>query len=420
MPGSIIKAIARCGVQNPVILLDEIDKLTESPLGNPAAALLELLDPEQNKTFKDHYLDVPFDLSQVFWVCTSNSLSMPAPLLDRLEIIGISGYTESEKLEIAKRYLIPKQRKRNAMESPFLLNITDDALRTTIRDYTAESGVRGLERRIAQVCRWAVLVCSDIRDENVEDVKSCLKESEFVVGPAQVKKLMGISANHDPMHSVGGVVGIAIGLAVTGVGGRVLFVEASKSQGKGKIQVTGQLGSVMSESVYAAFSFIKARASERGTDIASKLAHVDFEKIDLHVHFPDGATPKDGPSAGVAIVLAITSVLAGVPCRDDSCCTGEISLHGLVLPIGGVKEKVLAAHRQGLKHVFLPAANKQHVDLDVPEDVKKDIAIHFVQEIDEVLSWHFGWKFDRKELISRNLVPVESGSARLKTFFSRL
>ncbi|MDG6881110.1 Lon protease [Phocoenobacter uteri] len=367
MPGQLIQKMAKVGVKNPLFLLDEIDKMAQDMRGDPASALLEVLDPEQNKAFNDHYLEVDYDLSDVMFVATSNSMNIPSALLDRMEVIRLSGYTEDEKMNIALKHLVAKQKKNNGLKEKEL-TIEDSAILDIIRYYTREAGVRSLEREIAKICRKAV--------------KSLVLD----------KKLKSITVNSDNLNDYLGVkrfdygkmdtqnrIGEVTGLAWTEVGGDLLTIETASVVGKGKFSFTGSLGDVMKESIQTAMVVVRARAEKLG--IAS-----DFhEKRDIHVHVPDGATPKDGPSAGIAMCTALISTLTGNPVRADVAMTGEISLRGKVLPIGGLKEKLLAAHRGGIKTVIIPKENEKDLE-EIPENAKQALSIYAVETIDEVLS----------------------------------
>ena len=366
LPGKLIQKMAKVGVKNPLFLLDEIDKMASDMRGDPASALLEVLDPEQNTTFNDHYLEVDYDLSDVMFVATSNSMNIPGPLLDRMEVIRLSGYTEDEKLNIAMRHLLAKQIERNGLKKGEL-TVEESAILDIIRYYTREAGVRGLEREISKICRKAV--------------------KNLLVNP----KLKSITVNSDNLHDYLGVkrfefgkadtqnrIGEVTGLAWTEVGGDLLTIETASVVGKGKLTFTGSLGDVMKESIQAAMTVVRARAEKLG--INSEF----HEKRDIHIHVPDGATPKDGPSAGIAMCTALVSCLTGNPVRADVAMTGEISLRGKVLPIGGLKEKLLAAHRGGIKTVLIPKENVKDLE-EIPENVKQNLAIHAVETIDEVL-----------------------------------
>lgn len=367
LPGKLIQKMAKVGVRNPLFLLDEIDKMGMDNRGDPASALLEVLDPEQNSHFSDHYLEVDYDLSDVMFVCTSNSMNIPGPLLDRMEVIRIPGYTEDEKLNIAQRYLIPKQMKANGLKDSEV-TIEASAIRDIIRYYTREAGVRGLEREIAKICRKVVTlhvkgnkVSADvITSESLEDL---LGVHKFDFGKAESKDQIGQ----------------VTGLAWTQVGGELLTIEATAVVGKGRIIKTGSLGDVMQESIQAALTVVRSRSQALG------IAPDHHEKVDIHIHVPEGATPKDGPSAGIAMCTALVSVQTAIPVRADVAMTGEITLRGEVLRIGGLKEKLLAAHRGGIKTVIIPADNERDLK-EIPENIKEDLVIKPVKWIDEVLA----------------------------------
>lgn len=365
MPGKIIQCMKKAKSSNPLFMLDEIDKLGSDFRGDPASALLEVLDPEQNANFNDHYLEVDYDLSDVMFVCTANTLRMPQPLLDRLEVIRIPGYTEEEKLEIAKRHLIPKQRKAHGLKEEEW-SISDEALIDLIRYYTREAGVRNLEREIANLARKSL---REILVEGKKSVKITRKNLEKYAGVRRYR--FGEAELEDQ-------IGVTTGLAWTEVGGELLQVEAVTVPGKGKMTVTGKLGEVMQESVQAARSWVRSRATELG------IPYETFEKTDIHIHVPEGATPKDGPSAGVAMVTSIVSVLTRIPVKASVAMTGEITLRGRVLPIGGLKEKLLAALRGGLKTVIIPKENEKDL-AEIPESARKKLEIVPVATIDEVL-----------------------------------
>ncbi|MDH5738014.1 MAG: endopeptidase La, partial [Gammaproteobacteria bacterium] len=369
MPGKIIQKLGKAGVKNPLFLLDEIDKMGQDHRGDPASALLEVLDPEQNNTFNDHYLEVDYDLSEVMFICTSNSMNIPAPLLDRMELIRIPGYTEDEKLNIASRYLVPKQIENNGLKKDEL-QFKDDSLLSLIRHYTKEAGVRGLEREIAKVCRKVV------KEKALADVPE--QESTIEVSMDTLDNYSGVQKYSYGRAEDNDQVGQVTGLAVTNVGGELLTIEAVAVPGKGKHTKTGSLGDVMQESIQAALTVVRSRAEVLGIE-------KDFhEKFDLHVHMPEGATPKDGPSAGIALCTALVSVLTGIPARSDVAMTGEITLRGQVLAIGGLKEKLLAAHRGGIKEVLIPEENQRDLK-EIPENIKSDLKIIPVKWIDEVL-----------------------------------
>jgi ATP-dependent Lon protease len=353
-------------------MIDEIDKMGSSWAGDPASAMLEVLDPEQNSSFRDHYLDVPFDLSKVIFITTANTLdTVPPPLLDRMEVIQLSGYTEAEKLEIAKRYLVPRQIERNGLKRS-QVHITDAALRTIISEYTREAGVRGLEREIGTIMRKIA--------RQVAEGK--LAGKRVSVSEKRVRELLGRPRFHrEIIKRRTRQPGVATGLAWTPVGGDVLFIEATAYPGTGKLTITGQLGEVMRESAQAALSYVRAHAQE----IVSGLEPDWFETHDVHIHVPAGATPKDGPSAGITIATALASLICGYPVRDDVAMTGEITLTGQVLPIGGLKEKALAAQRNGIKCVIAPELNAADIE-DIPEHLRKALTFHWVSEIGDVLA----------------------------------
>ena len=367
LPGKLIQKMAKVGVKNPLFLLDEIDKMSSDMRGDPASALLEVLDPEQNAHFNDHYLEVDYDLSDVMFVATSNSMHIPTPLLDRMEVIRLSGYTEDEKLNIATRHLINKQMERNGLKAGEL-TIDDSAIVDIIRYYTREAGVRNLEREISKICRKAVKTL--LLDKKLKSIKVTAKNLHDYLG---VKRFEFGRA--DTQNRVGEVTG----LAWTEVGGDLLTIETASVLGKGKLSYTGSLGDVMKESIQAAMTVVRARADKLGIN-------PEFhEKRDIHIHVPDGATPKDGPSAGIAMCTALVSCLTGNPVKSEVAMTGEISLRGKVLPIGGLKEKLLAAHRGGIKTVIIPKDNVKDLE-EIPENAKRDLSIHAVETIDEVLT----------------------------------
>ncbi len=366
MPGKILTSLSKVGVRNPLFLLDEIDKMGMDFRGDPASAMLEVLDPEQNHTFQDHYVEVDFDLSDVMFVATSNSLNIPGPLLDRMEIIRLAGYTEDEKTNIALRYLLPKQIKNNGLKNNEI-EVDESAIRDIIRYYTREAGVRALEREVSKICRKVVKLL--LLKKEAAPIK---------VSSANIEKFLSVKRYDFGLASKENQVGQVTGLAWTEVGGDLLTIEAAQMPGKGNTIRTGSLGDVMKESVEAARSVVRTRSHSLG--IESDL----FEKKDIHIHFPEGATPKDGPSAGIAVTTALVSVLTGIPVRADVAMTGEITLRGEVLPIGGLKEKLLAAHRGGIKVVMIPEENVKDLT-DIPEKVKNDIEIIPVRWIDKVL-----------------------------------
>jgi len=366
LPGRVLQSLSKVGTRNPLFMLDELDKMSMDFRGDPSSALLEVLDPEQNNTFSDHYLEVDFDLSEVMFVATANSLNIPAPLLDRMEIIRIPGYTEDEKLNIAMRYLLPKQLEQHGLEAGEL-HISEGAVTDMIRHYTREAGVRNLEREIAKVCRKVV------KELSLDDK---LKKRHVTV--QNLDKYLGVRRYRYGRAEEQNEIGQVTGLAWTEVGGELLQIEASVIPGKGKLTHTGQLGDVMKESVQAALSVVRSRAAALG------IPEDFYQSKDLHVHVPEGATPKDGPSAGIAMVTALVSSLAGIPVRADVAMTGEITLRGKVLPIGGLKEKLLAALRGGIRLVLIPEENEKDL-AEIPERIKKDLEIRPVKWIDEVL-----------------------------------
>jgi ATP-dependent Lon protease len=372
MPGTIIRALRDAGSNNPLFMIDEIDKMGADFRGDPSSAMLEVLDPEQNSSFRDYYLDVPFDLSKVMFVCTANDLDrVPGPLLDRMEIIQLAGYTEDEKLQIAKRYLVPRQIERNGLRKSWI-SFSDRALRTVIADYTREAGVRQLEREIGTVCRKVA--------RRVAESENGAKPVRTAITPERVRELLGRPRFHGEAKRRTQAPGVATGLAWTPVGGDVLFIEASATPGGGKLVLTGQLGDVMKESAQAALTWVKAHAHL----IAPDLPDAWFSDHDLHVHVPAGATPKDGPSAGITIATALASLITGRNVRDDVAMTGEITLTGQVLPIGGLKEKALAAQRNDLRIVVAPALNEPDAE-DIPEHLRRKLRFIWVSEVGEVL-----------------------------------
>ena len=367
MPGKIIQSMKKAGTSNPLFLLDEIDKLGNDWRGDPSSALLEVLDPEQNSTFNDHYLEVDYDLSDVMFVTTANSLDMPRPLLDRMEVIRLSGYTEDEKVEIAKRHLLPKIFTENSVK-PSELSIDDSAVRDIIRYYTREAGVRNLERELATIARKAV------KDILLSENKALKVE----VDAQNLEKYLGVRKFMYGMAEEKDHIGVTTGLAWTEVGGDILFIEAVDMPGKGKVMQTGKLGEVMKESIDTAYSVVRAHSKELGINPEI------FEKTDIHIHVPEGATPKDGPSAGIAMYTTLVSVLTKVPVRKDVAMTGEITLQGRVLPIGGLKEKLLSALRGGIKTVIIPKENEKDL-AEIPENVKTGLKIIPVSDVGEVL-----------------------------------
>ncbi|MGB4514345.1 MAG: endopeptidase La, partial [Bacillota bacterium] len=370
LPGRIIQAMRQASSKNPVILLDEVDKMSSDFRGDPASALLEVLDPEQNATFSDHYIEVPYDLSDVMFITTANLLySIPRPLLDRMEIINIPGYTEEEKIIIARDFLVPKQKKENGLDE-YNVSITDDALRAIIRNYTREAGVRGLERGISSILRK---IARKVVSENLEDFEIIVDENDVLEYLGVPKYRYGVAESQDR-------VGVATGLAVTEAGGDILAIEVSVMKGTGKLTLTGKLGDVMKESAQAAFTYIRSRAVD--LDIDPEF----YQNYDVHVHVPEGAIPKDGPSAGIAMAIALASALTKRAVRCDVAMTGEITLRGRVLAVGGIKEKVLAAHRAGIFTVILPDENKREVE-EIPANVRDSMELIFVDHMDEVLEF---------------------------------
>ena len=367
MPGRIIAELRKAGTKNPVMMLDEIDKVGADFRGDPASALLEVLDPSQNHTFTDHYLDVPFDLSKVLFIATANTMdTVPGPLRDRMEVIEIPGYTENDKLNISKRYLVPRQLEANGLTTKHV-RFNDAALKWIIEGYTREAGVRNLERNIGAVCR---AIAAEVVGGRTDKVTV---DRDFV------SKVLGPRRFEPELASRTSVPGVATGMAYTPVGGEILFIEASRFPGKGNITLTGQIGDVMKESATAAFSLLRSRTQKLGID-AKLLA-----ESDIHIHIPAGAIPKDGPSAGVAMFTALASLMMDRPVRHDVAMTGEITLRGLVLPIGGLKEKTLAAMRAGIKHVIVPKRNEKDLP-DIPDEVKQTLKFHFVSNVDEALA----------------------------------
>jgi ATP-dependent Lon protease len=368
MPGRVIQAIRRAESNDPVFMLDEVDKIGADWRGDPSSALLEVLDPEQNKDFRDNYLDVPFDLSRVMFITTANTLdSVPPALRDRMEVLQLSGYTEDEKVQIALQFLIPKQLDAHGLR-PEEVAFDTGALRLVIREYTREAGVRNLEREIASVLRRAAAL-----------IAAGEADGAVIVDLDRVREALGKRRFYDESAERIDRPGVATGLTWTPTGGEIVFVEAAVVPGKGELQLTGQLGEVMRESAAAALSYLKTRAEDLGID--RRL----FEENDLHVHVPAGAQPKEGPSAGVTVLAAMASILTGRPVRDDLAMTGEITLRGRVLPIGGLKEKVLAAHRAGLRRVLVPKRNEADLD-DIPADLRREMQLVLVDSIDQVLA----------------------------------
>jgi ATP-dependent Lon protease len=367
LPGNIIQAIRKAGARNCVMMLDEIDKLGAGIQGDPASAMLEVLDPEQNNTFRDNYLGVPFDLSRVVFIATANMLdTIPGPLRDRMEIISLAGYTASEKFQIARRYLVRRQLDANGLK-PDQVEIADDAIRAIIQSYTREAGVRNLEREIGRVLRQAAMRIAEG------------ESGPIAISAGDLLGILGPPPFEDEVAMRTSVPGVATGLAWTPVGGDILFIEATATPGAGRLILTGQLGDVMKESAQAALSIVKNRAVSYGID------PLRFEKTDIHIHVPAGATPKDGPSAGVAMFMALVSLLTDRTVRNDTAMTGEISLRGLVLPVGGIKEKVVAAHRAGIRRVMLPARNRRDFD-DIPEEVRQQLTFIWLERVDDAVA----------------------------------
>jgi len=357
----------RAGSGNPVFLLDEVDKMSTDFRGDPSSALLEVLDPEQNSTFNDHYLDVDYDLSKVMFVTTANTLErIPRPLQDRMEIIRIAGYTELEKLNIAKRYLIPKQREANGLQ-PDNIVFSDTAVMAVIRHYTKEAGVRNLERELAAVCRKVAVEV--VKKDRAARIRISAKSINAYLGPHRYR--FGKAGSEQR-------VGVATGLAWTDMGGELLETQVQVMPGKGKLLITGQLGNVMQESAQAAMSYVRSRAEELG------LERDFYQKLDIHIHIPEGAIPKDGPSAGITMATALVSALTRIPAHHDLAMTGEVTLRGTILPIGGLKEKVLAAHRGGIKRVLIPIENEKDIR-DIPAVILKSVQIDLVEHMDQVL-----------------------------------
>ncbi len=394
IPGKIVQNLVKTGVNNPLFLLDEIDKMAMDFRGDPSSALLEVLDPEQNSTFNDHYLEVDLDLSQVMFVCTANSLNIPAPLLDRMEVIRLPGYTEDEKAAIARKYLMPKQIRQNGLTDREL-SVSDNSIKDIIRFYTREAGVRNLEREISKICRKAV--------------KQLLTEKDtrsISVTPRNLNKYLGVRRFNYGRAEAQDQVGQVTGLAWTEVGGELLTIEASVVPGKGKLLDTGKLGDVMKESIQAAMTVVRSRATMLGLE-------PDFnQKLDLHIHVPEGATPKDGPSAGIGMCTALVSALTKVPVRSDVAMTGEITLRGQVLPIGGLKEKLLAAHRGGIRTVLIPEENSKDL-AEIPQNIKESLDIKPVKWIDEVLQLAL-------QRMPEPLPPVTSGNDGRKASVRRV
>jgi ATP-dependent Lon protease len=371
MPGKILQNMSKVGVKNPLFLLDEVDKMGMDWRGDPSSALLEVLDPEQNHTFVDHYIEVEYDLSEVMFVATANTLNIPPALLDRMEVIRLSGYTEDEKMNIGIKYLLPKQMKNTGLKEGEL-SISEAAVRDIVRYYTREAGVRAMERELSKICRKAVKQLLIEKKEN-ED-----KLHRITVTPKNLDKFLGVRKFSFGMAEKQNQVGQVTGLAWTEVGGELLTIEAVTMPGKGKTITTGKLGEVMQESIQAALSVVRARSRKLG------VKEDFYQKNDIHIHLPEGATPKDGPSAGIGIATSMVSVLSGIPVRSDVAMTGEITLRGEVLQIGGLKEKLLAAHRGGIKTVLIPEENTKDL-AEIPDNIKNRLEIVPVKWIDKVL-----------------------------------
>ncbi|MGH8185963.1 MAG: endopeptidase La, partial [Steroidobacteraceae bacterium] len=379
LPGNIIQAIRKAGTRNPVLMLDEIDKLGAGIQGDPSSALLEVLDPEQNNTFRDNYLGLPFDLSKVMFIATANMLdTIPGPLRDRMEVIELTGYTEEEKVEIAKRYLVRRQLEANGLK-PEQASITDSALRQVARDYTREAGVRNLERMIGAV----------LRNVAVRIAEAAIESQTIDVGDVQA--ILGAPRFENEIAMRTSVPGVATGLAWTPVGGDILFIESTRVPGSGRLILTGQLGDVMKESAQAALSLVKSQANRLGFDATS------LDKTDVHIHVPAGAIPKDGPSAGTAIFTSLASLFTNRIVASNVAMTGEISLRGLVLPVGGIKEKTIAAHRAGISKVLLPTRNRKDLE-DVPQSVRDEVEFVFVERVDEVVREVLGLELNVKHV----------------------
>ncbi len=367
LPGRVIQGLRTAGTKNPVFLLDEVDKMSMDFRGDPSSALLEVLDPEQNTTFSDHFIEMPVDLSKVLFIVTANvAYNIPAPLLDRMELITLAGYTEAEKLEIARRYLVPKQMKENGLKKS-QMKIGDEELKTVIANYTREAGIRSLEREIARICRKSARQVADGTKRSV------------TVNDKVLRQYLGIPRYRHRDSQEGNLLGAANGLAWTEVGGEVLHIEVSLMKGAGKLILTGKLGDVMKESAQAGYSFIRSRAAKLGID------ENFYKDMDVHIHIPEGAIPKDGPSAGITMTTAMASALSEQPVDADIAMTGEITLRGRVLPVGGIKEKILAAHRAGCKTIILPKENEKDLE-DIPENVRQALKFHMVETMDEVLA----------------------------------
>jgi ATP-dependent Lon protease len=396
MPGKIIQNLTKAGTKNPLFLLDEVDKMSMDFRGDPSSALLEVLDPEQNNTFNDHYLEVDYDLSEIMFIATANTLNIPPPLLDRMEVIRIPGYTEDEKVHIAMKYLSSKQMEANGLKAKEI-DITEDAVRDMIRFYTREAGVRNLERDIAKVCRKVV---KEIVHQESEDKSK--KTKKAVVSKENLEKYLGVKRFRYGLAEEHDRIGQVTGLAWTEVGGELLTIEAASMTGKGKLTYTGQLGDVMQESIQAAMTVVRSRAESLGIDPEF------YQNRDIHIHVPEGATPKDGPSAGISMCTALVSVLTNIPVRSDVAMTGEITLRGEVLPIGGLKEKLLAALRGGIKIVLIPHENQRDL-AEIPDNIKTGLEIKPVRWIEEVLQ--FALQRMPLPVATLDVPPLETDSA---------
>lgn len=398
MPGKIINAVKKAGTSNPVILLDEIDKMTSDMRGDPASAMLEVLDPEQNKNFGDHYIEVEYDLSKVMFIMTANDLSrVPSPLLDRMEIISVPGYTPNEKLQIGKRYLLQKAVKQNGLEG-YSVNLSDKVMLDIIRGYTRESGVREYERLCNTVCRK---LATDVVSKSIE------KGKKFTVNTKQLTKFLGPKKYEGTDREQEPQVGLVNGLAWTSVGGELLHIEVVTVPGKGAIQITGKLGDVMTESAKAALSFVRSISDKLG--ISSEW----YEKNDIHIHAPEGATPKDGPSAGITMTTALTSAITGIKVRQDVAMTGEVTIRGRVLPIGGLKEKLLAAKQAGINTVIIPKKNEKDLP-DIPEEIKSGIEVIPVAHVEEVLKIALELQDPEKFMQVVGLKVIDSGTSSME------
>jgi ATP-dependent Lon protease len=405
LPGKIIQGMKKAGTLNPVFLLDEVDKMSMDFRGDPSSALLEVLDPEQNSNFNDHFLEVDYDLSQVLFICTANVLhTIPQPLQDRMEVIRLAGYTEEEKLSIATKFLVPKKLKEHGLTTRNL-KIGKPILQTVIQGYTREAGVRGLEREVATLCRKAATQVVEKGKKTVIELK-----------PAVVNKFLGVLKFSKDVERKESEVGVATGLAWTEFGGELLNIEVITTPGTGKVSLTGKLGEVMKESAQAALSYVRQRSAELG------LPKNFYQKVDLHMHIPEGAIPKDGPSAGITIAVAIISALTGNPVRRDITMTGEVTLTGKVLPIGGLKEKALAAHRVKIANIIIPKDNEKDVP-EIPENVRKKIKFIAVESMDEVIEHSFKKKFSlkkTKKAASKTAKPLKTSTTRRRPSVSHL